>query len=59
MTIDKYTIALNRAMDNERERMERRGTKSVVTTNKRKGFIEGLEHAMRIYEIFKGDNNGV
>ena len=53
--IDKYTIALDRAMSNERERINRKGTRSVVTTNKRKGFLAGLEHAYLIYKMFKED----
>jgi len=56
--IDKYTMALNRAMDNEVERMELKGTRSVVVTNNRKGFLAGLEHAKNLYSIFKEDNDG-
>jgi len=58
MYYDKFTIALNRAMDNERKRIEKKGTKSIVITNQRKGFLAGLEHAMQIYKIFEEDNSG-
>lgn len=58
MATDKYIAALFKAINNERDRMERRGTKSVVIINKRKGFVEGLEHAILLYGVFKEDTNG-
>ena len=56
--LDKYIIAIHRAMDNEQDRINRKGTRSVATTNRRKGFLEGLEHALQIYKIFKEDYDG-
>lgn len=54
--INKYTAALGRAMENEKERINDKGTKNVAVINRRKGFLEGLEHALNIYKVFKEDD---
>ena len=46
-----YVELLIEEIKKEQEQLDSKGTKSVVTTNHKKGCIEGLHRALLIYDL--------